>query len=387
MLDALLKAAHDLLFLLLLSLPLLLLLSAERPPPIDLLYLAKATAGIVEDWVRPTPRPPNIDIRRFPHLVEGVMRQADTPTLHAFRLTCRRLRLVANTILAAHVTITDAALLPPAAPGVPFAPQYPDLVPGWRTNLARTRVLDIQYGGAWHPLVREVASLLPRLPSLSLVRVHNSVRELDYTLARRERRLLPDPQVLTVHFHDLACDIRPVQRGSVPYGGGDVFVNLRYSRTRPPAPLGAFDGSTGPSGHTVYLFLTLASAGIDAAPRLNRAGPPAVQKWRALLPYLATQVVSFIVSGSSENTYIFVGDGNESFSSSEVGPGRRSVMTPRDRRTLVELLDAELASLLADGYFAPQAAKNRVERQVGFATFEDVHEMVGDELFALIMAP
>ncbi|BEI80915.1 hypothetical protein CcaverHIS002_0200750 [Cutaneotrichosporon cavernicola] len=205
-------------------------------------------------------------------------------------------------------------------------------------------------------------------------------------LARRERFLLPNAKVNTVHFHDLTCDIRPVLRGSIPYGGGDVFINLRHSRNRPPTPLGTFDGGPGPSGYVVYLFLTLASGGHDHIPRLNRAGAPAVEAWRALLPYLAGQVVQFIVSASSENTYIFVGDRDDT-PSPLASLGRRSVMTPRDRRRLVRLLDKELRALLAEGYFSPQAARNRVERQVGFATFEDIEEMVGPDLFPLIMAP
>ncbi|CAK9783033.1 unnamed protein product [Cutaneotrichosporon oleaginosum] len=391
LLHTLLQILHELLFLVLLSLPILLLLSAERPPPLDLVYLAEATATTVRAWARPAPRRARLDRVRHAHIIDAIMRHSDPATLLVFRCTSRRLRLVANTLLAAHVTITDAGLSPPA-PGLPYVPQYPALVPGWPSNLARTRVLDIQYGAAWHPLLRETAALLPRLPALSLVRIHNSVRDLDFSLARRERHLHPNPAVYTVHFHDLACDMRPLQRASIPYGAGDVFVNLRYSRVRPRAPQGTYDGGTGPSGHAVYLFLTLAGAATTPLPRLNRAGAPATHAWRALLPYLASQVVQHIVTGSSENTYLFVGDEEEGEGAgagphAAVPPGRRSVMARRDRLALSAMLDAELEILLADGYFAPQSAMNRVARQVGFATFEDVRDMLGPEMFDLVLAP
>ncbi|GMK56182.1 hypothetical protein CspeluHIS016_0300220 [Cutaneotrichosporon spelunceum] len=383
MLETLLWALHELVFLLLVFLPILLLLSSSDSP-IDLIYLAQTTTTTLTMRVRPARRT-RLNLKHHAHLITKILVHSDTRTLQAFRLTCRRLHHLATALLAQHVTLTDEHL----QPSLPFVPQYPGLIPGWSPNLAQTRVLDIQYSGAWHPLIREVSALLPRLPALQLVRIHNSVRELDLTLARRDRRLLHNPTVHTVHFHDLACDIRPVLRGRIPYGEGDVFVNLRHSRVRPPAPPGSFDGGPGPSGHRVYLFLTLAgAAGTDVVPRLNRAGAPAAEAWRALLPYLVGQVVKFIVNASSENTYLFVGDAEDDRGRTHApGTPGRSVMTLRDRDYLGRLLTSELLAVLEDGYFPPQPAKNRLHRQVGYATFEDIQDVVGPELFPLIMAP
>jgi hypothetical protein len=320
-----------------------------------------------------------IDYSAFPHIIDRIMYFTGKTALQAWRRTCRHLKKRAETQLAAYFTISEHP--PFKLNDTWYEPCKPYDFPKQALSLiaadARVRVLDLDVRNFPDAVMFEAYRVVYELPDLKLVRIRNDSED--------RMQLLPPPGPYacldTVYF----VPVTPSDSVAVyphPFGGGDVFVNLRYGSKADgddSIPGMGFEFEDPDIQSTFYFFMT---------PVENLAAETLTpgEAWLSCLRRLVEPIAEELVIDSMA-TYVFVGDPE---------PGaNRSVVSATERALVKHYLKQYTPGKRRKRYNPRQRKVTREHRRINeemaksvkFMTFWEMRKAVGDEMYELIMEP
>lgn len=327
-------------------------------------------------------RPPFLEYSSYPHIVDRILVFADIPTLMAARLTCRRLCSRADRIVSSHVAVATSQL--------ENRRRSTSFDPVLRQHRSATRVLDVQWvEGEDYAVIEMTKNVMATCPNLKLVRVfdqqmmddgEDDVLQLVLDATHTADIVAAHPTTSTVHFNNLAGGASMgILATAVAYGGGDVFVNIRYTGDHGPLAECKVLGLGEPTdpGQRFYFFLTTA----EEVPSLTRA-----RTGKAVLAPLIAAFVEQIIAGSKAEFIV-------------VRRPHKGVSAPKKPRSdqpathpLWPVIKAELAKWQKahEGEDGAEVAKRMwgcVGEQIRLMTFEEMKVDVGEEIYEQVMKP
>lgn len=373
------------------------------------------------------------DYESYPYIIERILFFSTNATLVAWRGTCRRMRELTNSHLDTYLTICPRAPFEKHRHQPPFEKfrhhcaillwhmscelrdhsQSLGLLSELGRDVGAVRILDVGMARDWwRCILGEASSLCKHLPNLELVRVHDSQvipEEMEY------RKL---PAAHTVHFTPTAPqDGRKLQANAAPFAGGNVFINIRYtlnkeSKEDAKKRVGSGDDSDEEyesdreeqeswvsyldvekkSDSEFYFFLTSSESDLDTTTTSRLSDYPSPTKtWQdclfAILPWVSVELLHH-----SRATFVFVGD---PATAQNRQVGQRSQITEREKTLVALYLTTGFGKEKSStGYGRPRCEPGWMEEvvrmydeHIRFMTFEEMEEVLGEEMYRLVMEP